>query len=121
MYYFSKSPCLLYQSCSVNTHTHTHIHTHTYILFFFLTYVQEDPESQALSESDRSNIKAGILRLMLGVPTLVQRQVSQALGYISTFDYPHEWPTLLPEISSELRSAQDINVLIGLLETVQAV
>jgi exportin-2 (importin alpha re-exporter) len=58
---------------------------------------------------------------MLGVPTLVQRQVSQALGYISTFDYPHEWPTLLPEISTELRSAQDINVLIGLLETVQAV
>ena len=83
--------------------------------------IQEDPGTQALSVTDRTSIKAGILRLMLNVPPLVQRQISQALGHISKFDYPYDWPTLLPEISSELRSAKDATVVVGLLETVQAV
>jgi exportin-2 (importin alpha re-exporter) len=83
--------------------------------------IQEDPGTQALSVTDRTSIKAGILRLMLNVPPLVQRQISQALGHISKFDYPYDWPTLLPEISSELRSAKDATVVVGLLDTVQAV
>lgn len=83
--------------------------------------MQEDDESGLIAENDRLAIRAGIVRLMLQVPPLVQRQISDALAHISKFDFPEKWPTLLPELVSELRGAADINVLNGVLETANAV
>ena len=58
---------------------------------------------------------------MLAVPKLVQRQLSEALAHVSKFDFPDLWPTLLPELVSEISAARDYAALLGLLETVQAV
>ena len=82
---------------------------------------QDDSESPALTDDDRTAIKAGLVRLMLSVPPLVQRQVSDALAHISRFDFPALWPTLLPELVAELAAATDYAAMLGLLETVCAV
>jgi hypothetical protein len=45
------------------------------------------------------------------VPDAAQRQLSDALTYISQSDFPDKWPTLMPELVSKLASP-DVKVLV---------
>lgn len=69
-----------------------------------------------IPEGDRAQIKANLVHLMASVPPLVQRQLSEALSYISKSDFPDRWPSLLPELVAKLASG-DMAVVNGVLET----
>ena len=45
------------------------------------------------------------------MPDAAQRQLSDALTYISQSDFPDKWPTLMPELVSKLASP-DVKVLV---------
>lgn len=78
-------------------------------------------EEDAIPSSDKDAIKANIVRLMIGAPTLVQKQLSEALATISNIDWPDSWKGLLPELVAQLQSAADMSVMLGLLESAAAV
>ena len=58
---------------------------------------------------------------MSSVPPVVQRQLSDALSEISKHDFPDKWGALLPELVAQLRSAADISVVAGVLETAASI
>jgi exportin-2 (importin alpha re-exporter) len=73
--------------------------------------------------TDKLAVKAGLLGLMVSVPELVQRQLSESLSMISASDFPQHWETLLPELVSKIgtaASARDWKLVHGLLLTCHA-
>lgn len=51
----------------------------------------------------------------------MQRQLSDALAFISRCDFPEKWTTLLPELVTQLQAASDMAVVTGVLETAAAI
>jgi exportin-2 (importin alpha re-exporter) len=81
-------------------------------------------EEGVIPPVDKDAIRSNIVRLMLASPPLVQRQLSDALAAISLVDFPQAWPTLLPELVTQLGTAAtagDIPTVVGVLETSHAV
>ncbi|XP_010915965.1 exportin-2 [Elaeis guineensis] len=68
-----------------------------------------------IPEAEKNQIKALIVSLMLKVPRRIRPQLSEALSIISSHDFPQAWPSLLPELVSNLRSAADYSTVNGLL------
>lgn len=76
--------------------------------------------SHAIPKEEKDQVKAHITDLMLNTPPLVRAQLSEALTIISSFDFPKEWPTLLPQLIEKLR-IEDESVLNGVLSTADAI
>jgi hypothetical protein len=57
---------------------------------------------------------------MLSAPAPVRAQLSEALSIISAHDFPHAWPTLLPELVEKLNTT-DPTVINGVLETANSI
>ena len=49
-----------------------------------------------ISETDRTQIKAVLVDLMLSVESSISKTLAEALSIISETEFPHEWSTLLP-------------------------
>ena len=59
----------------------------------------QQKDSNFIPQTDREQIKAIIVNLMLSVSRKVQQQLSAALELISEQDFPAEWQNLLPVCS----------------------
>jgi len=80
------------------------------------------PHRVVLSASDRSAIKAHMVKLVVlcGHAADVQAQLSAALSIISASDFPGKWPDLLPEIISQLATG-DMRTVCGMLLTANSI
>jgi len=76
---------------------------------------------ETIPQEFATQIKTNIVELMLSVTNdRAQKQLSAALALISEYDFPSNWPTLLPDLVKRLNS-QDFNVLVKVLSTIDSV
>lgn len=73
-----------------------------------------------IADAEKEQIKTAITSLMLQAPHAIQVQLSEALAIISETDFPTNWPTLLPELSSKLASG-DYRIIQGALHTANSI
>lgn len=57
---------------------------------------------------------------MLNTPQLIRAQLSEALSIISGYDFPAQWPTLLPELVERLQAA-DLATINGVCHTANSI
>lgn len=80
-------------------------------------------DERPIAPADKEAVKAGLLGLMVSVPELVRRQLSEALSMVSAHDFPEAWPGLLPELVAQLggaASSRSFSLLRALLHTAHA-
>ncbi|PSS04147.1 Exportin-2 like [Actinidia chinensis var. chinensis] len=86
-----------------------------------------EPNAEALTpvpDSEKEQIKALIVRLMLSSAPRIQSQLSEALAVIGKHDFPKLWPALLPELKSSLEKAgeaSDYATVNGILGTLNSI
>lgn len=51
---------------------------------------------------DRNAVKSAIVNIILSVPLVVRRQLSEVLAIVSEHEYPDTWPDLVPELGAKL-------------------
>ncbi len=66
-------------------------------------YAQADWEKQPADA--RNALKGGIVGVVLSVPVIVRRQLSEVLAIMAEHEYPTLWPTLTSELSATLQTA----------------
>ncbi|GLT79782.1 hypothetical protein SLA2020_512570 [Shorea laevis] len=66
------------------------------------------PSLTAILDPEKEQIKALIVSLMLSSSPRIQSQLSEALAVIGKHDFPKAWPTLLPELVSNLQKAAQV-------------
>jgi exportin-2 (importin alpha re-exporter) len=77
--------------------------------------------------ADRATVKAALVTVMLRVPVLVRRQLSEVLAIIAEHEYPEKWPELVPDLGGKLAAmvatpgVTDWLSVQGVLETLDAV
>ena len=82
----------------------------------------EPSPSSLLPPADRSTIKQHLPRLMLSSPPSIQQQLSQVLAIISQSDFPAQWPSLLPDLTSQLMSpTSSHDTIVGCLSTLHSI
>ncbi len=74
-----------------------------------------------MTPSERQAIRDNIVPLMISLPPLLQRQVSDTLAIISRCDFPEAWPNVLEVLVAQLQSNPDQATLNGILETALAI
>lgn len=57
--------------------------------------------------SMQSDVKKHLVALMLSSEAAVRKQLSEALAIIAKADFPHLWPTLLPELVQQLQQGTE--------------
>ncbi|KAJ6338329.1 hypothetical protein OIU76_007909 [Salix suchowensis] len=78
-----------------------------------------DSSFTPILDSEKDQIKILIVNLMLNSTPRIQSQLSESLSLIGQHDFPKSWPTLLPELVSNLRAASQsdnypsINGILG--------
>ncbi|KAL4622151.1 hypothetical protein ACB092_06G277300 [Castanea dentata] len=83
-----------------------------------------DESTALIPDSEKAEIKALIVRLMLSSTPKIQSQLSEALALIGKHDFPKSWPTLLPELIVELQKASqasDYASINGILGTANSI
>ncbi|KAL0002315.1 hypothetical protein SO802_016096 [Lithocarpus litseifolius] len=83
-----------------------------------------DESTPLIPDSEKAEIKALIVRLMLSSTPKIQSQLSEALALIGKHDFPKSWPTLLPELIVELQKASqasDYTSINGILGTANSI
>ena len=90
---------------------------------FIMAHWDDEPlPSSLLPPPDRSTIKQHLPRLMLSAPPTIQQQLSQVLAIISQSDFPAQWPSLLPDLTSQLMSpSSSHSVVLGCLSTMHSI
>lgn len=95
--------------------------------FVKYSWVPLDPEVHAgveqrcvVQDGDKEQIRQHIVELMLHAPEKVRSQIREALTIISDYDFPGNWPSLLPTILEKLNS-QDQVQLNGILSTTDSI
>ncbi|XP_071836903.1 exportin-2-like isoform X2 [Apostichopus japonicus] len=73
-------------------------------------------EPTKICEEDRGLIKKQIIDLMLSVPEQLQRQLSDAIGFIGREDFPYQWPDLMQQMTSKFLTG-NFPVINGILRT----
>ncbi|GER36628.1 importin-alpha re-exporter family protein [Striga asiatica] len=82
-----------------------------------------DPAQTAVPDTEKEQIKAFIVTLMVKTPPKIQAQLSEALTIIGKHDFPRAWPTLLPELVvtlDKLSQANSYASVNGVLSTVNS-
>ena len=90
---------------------------------FVLSHWDDDPSpTSLLPPVDRSTIKTHLVSLMLSAPPSIQGQLSQVLAIISKSDFPEQWQSLLPDLTSQLLSPQSPHsTIVGCLSTLHSI
>ncbi|KAI9013270.1 Cse1-domain-containing protein [Gaertneriomyces semiglobifer] len=73
-----------------------------------------------ISQADRQAIKAYIVGMMLALPSALQLQIADAVTKIAEIDFPAQWQTLLPDLTSRLNHI-DFSANIGILQTAHSI
>lgn len=68
-------------------------------------WAPEDETSFTIPADVKGQVREGLLRLILFVPELLQSQLSEALALVAKHDFPQQWPTLLPEVVSQIEGS----------------
>ncbi|KAK7389795.1 hypothetical protein VNO78_25089 [Psophocarpus tetragonolobus] len=77
-----------------------------------------------ISDPEKEQIKTLIVPLMLSATPKIQSQLSEALALIGHHDFPKSWPSLLPELVSNLHKASlssDYASINGILGTANSI
>jgi exportin-2 (importin alpha re-exporter) len=61
-------------------------------------------------DADRAAIKAAITEVMLRVPVIVRRQLSEVLAIIAEHEYPDTWRELVPALGARLQGLAELGV-----------
>eukprot|EP00177_Eucheuma_denticulatum_P000306 GFKZ01000528.1.p1 GENE.GFKZ01000528.1~~GFKZ01000528.1.p1 ORF type:complete len:1049 (-),score=163.16 GFKZ01000528.1:132-3134(-) len=56
---------------------------------------------------DRDAVKQAIVNIILAVPLVVRRQLTEVLVIIAVHEYPNKWPQLVPELGTRLQKVYD--------------
>jgi exportin-2 (importin alpha re-exporter) len=81
----------------------------------FLVFQSEDTDN-AICDSDRLSVKAGIVDLMLKSPSQIQRQLSASIAIIGEQDFPMQWEGLLQKMVAHFETG-DFHIINGVLQT----
>ncbi|KAF5399333.1 Importin alpha re-exporter [Paragonimus heterotremus] len=86
---------------------------------FIKTYWKTDADMvDKISVADRNDIRSKILGALLSVSGGLQPQLSEAIGAIWREDFPHKWPSLIPDLVDRMvKSGADLNMVKGVLQT----
>ncbi|KAL8494897.1 hypothetical protein ACS0TY_019165 [Phlomoides rotata] len=82
-----------------------------------------DPARIVVPDTEKEQIKALIVTLMVNTSPKIQAQLSEALTIIGKHDFPRAWPTLLPELVvtlDNLSQANDYVSVNGVLATINS-
>lgn len=82
-----------------------------------------DPARIVVPDTEKEQIKALIVTLMVNTTPRIQAQLSEALTIIGKHDFPRAWPTLLPELVvtlDKLSQANDYVSVNGVLATINS-
>ncbi|KAL7197451.1 hypothetical protein ACSBR2_020068 [Camellia fascicularis] len=82
------------------------------------------PTLAPIPDSEKDQIKALVVPLMLSSAPRIQSQLSEALAVIGKHDFPKSWAALLPELKSSLEKAgeaSDYATVNGILSTVNSI
>ncbi|XWS76864.1 hypothetical protein CRYUN_Cryun01aG0214600 [Craigia yunnanensis] len=82
------------------------------------------PAFSPILDPEKDQIKTLIVSLMLSSSPRTQSQLSEALAVIGKHDFPKSWPTLLPELVSNLQKAAqsaDYASINGILGTANSI
>jgi exportin-2 (importin alpha re-exporter) len=82
-------------------------------------WIPSESEAEVFREPERTQIKDGLVELMLRSPLPIQKQLGAALTHIAKSDFPAQWPSLLPSLMERLAS-RDLTVIINVLRTLNA-
>ena len=90
---------------------------------FIMQHWDDEPSATSLlPPHDRTTIKHHIAQLMLSSEPAIQQQLSQVLALISKSDFPQQWETLLPDLTTQLTRADVTHdVKIGCLSTLHSI
>lgn len=80
-----------------------------------------DSDLSTINDTEKEQIKALVVSMMLSTPPKIQSQLSEALAMISKHDFPKKWGSLLPELVASLKNASDYSVINGVLQTVNSI
>ncbi|KAI8332444.1 Cse1-domain-containing protein [Chlamydoabsidia padenii] len=83
-------------------------------------WVPDNENSDNISAEDRRTIKTQIVQLMISVPERTQLQISDALSIMAAEDFPQNWESLMPELTSKL-SDTDYKTNNGILQTAHSI
>lgn len=72
--------------------------------------------STKISDQDRVEVKKVIVSLMLRMPAVLQKQLSDAISVIGGEDFPDHWKDLIPEMIGYF-TGNDFNAINGVLQT----
>uniref|UniRef100_A0A4W5LJ87 Importin N-terminal domain-containing protein n=1 Tax=Hucho hucho TaxID=62062 RepID=A0A4W5LJ87_9TELE len=81
-----------------------------------------DPEDGSIHVECKALVKEHIVGLMCEMPESLMKQLSAALYTIGEYDFPNQWPQLLPQIVEKLGNpGSDFRAINGVLETSNAI
>ncbi|OQS02111.1 exportin-2 [Thraustotheca clavata] len=81
-----------------------------------------DPEGGKIHIDCKALVKEHIVGLMCEMPENLMKQLSAALFTIGEYDFPNQWPQLLPQIVEKLGNPNsDYRTINGVLETSNAI
>ncbi|TPP63258.1 Exportin-2 [Fasciola gigantica] len=71
-----------------------------------------------ISDGDRDQVRNQLIGSMLSVTGPLQQQLSEAIGIIWKEDFPHRWPTLIPDLVQRMAQlGADLSMVQGVLQT----
>lgn len=71
-----------------------------------------------ISDGDRDQVRNRLIGTMLSVTGPLQQQLSEAIGIIWKEDFPHKWPTLIPDLVQRMAQlGADLSMVQGVLQT----
>ncbi|KAK6622529.1 hypothetical protein RUM44_002341 [Polyplax serrata] len=76
----------------------------------------EEGSTDRIHGDDRNAIKTLIVDMMLKSPELVQKQLSDAVSTIGSYDFPWKWPGLIDQMIEKFSSG-DFHIINGVLQT----
>lgn len=77
---------------------------------------QQEEGDDKIHAEDRDTIKRLIVDLMLKSPTMIQRQLSNAIAIIGQEDFPMKWQNLMHDMVVKFGSG-DFHIINGVLQT----
>jgi len=66
------------------------------------------------AESEKEMVRNSVMDSLVWCEPLVATQIAEAMKMIVNTDFPHRWPTLVPQIMEYLRSTEDRKVVAAL-------
>lgn len=80
----------------------------------------EEDEVMPIGAEDREVVKSTLVELLCTTPVEVQKQLAEGMTIVAAQDFPHHWPTLLPQLVEKLKTS-DFFVIKGVMLTANSI